>query len=461
MTNVVPSALSKAPSAPQPPTESTTSAFWERLLVAVIVLAWSATFVADFRTALGLLMAIGFGLAAIGLRYPRFGLLGVGMLCTLNEMAAPLLLNAGGVWRWNAVNYWLLLVALVFSPRLLRLGRWQSRTLLAFTLLLGSELFVSPDVESGLQAVFAIVAAFGLLIYFRRVGHDVEAWYWLGVVSGVLAAGAGAAFLLQQGWLPDVNANVWSRVPLTGMLAICLAFVATVRAPRHGLALALLAVVNGLWVFLSGSRGNMLVAVVCLVFLLAMMPPRRALLFTIVAALISLLVVSQFTMLEEKAVGRLRLLADPSKSLRTRVSGRADLALGAWYMFRDHPFGVGTGGFSTTWTDLGPREGMTGFHRFRWTAAHSGWMKVLAENGFPGIALLSVYVLSFAASGWRTRTLELRWLGSAVTAVLAVAWVSADFQSKAFWLFAAGGTELLERHAIWSARRLGRSVARG
>src|SRR6266566_239233 len=241
----------------------------EQLLVAVIALVWLTTLFVDFRVALTLLMATGFSVAAIGLRYPRFGLLGIGMLCTLNEIAAPLLLS-GGLWRWNSLSYWLLLVALLFMPYL-RLRQLQSQVLLAFVLLVGLEILLSPDPQNGVEHVFGILAVFGLLVYFSRGAVDLKSWYWLGVVNGVLAGGGSAALLLQRDRLPYVNPNVWSYLPATAILSICLAFFTTRGAPRRWFWLAVLAAINAVWVFLSGSRGSLLVVVVCLAFLIAMM----------------------------------------------------------------------------------------------------------------------------------------------------------------------------------------------
>ena len=85
-------------------------------------------------------------------------------------------------------------------------------------------------------------------------------------------------------------------------------------------------------------------------------------------------------------------------------------------------------------------------------AAHSGWIKVLAENGVPGILLLGAYVLSFTVSGWRARNPELLRLGLMVSAVLTVAWLSTEFQNKALWLLAAGATVLLEHNPASRAR---------
>src|SRR2546423_126321 len=183
------------------------------LLVAAIALAWSATLLLDFRVALTLLWVLGLGAAIVGLRYPRVGLLGIGMLCTLHGFAAPLLLQ-GGLWRWNTVNYLLVFVALLFWPYLLRVGRSPGGVLLAFVLLLGLEILLGPDPAAGIQIVLSVVAVFGLLVYFQRVASDAAAWSWLAVVTAVLAAGGGAAFLLRQGTLPAVNPNAWSYVPL-------------------------------------------------------------------------------------------------------------------------------------------------------------------------------------------------------------------------------------------------------
>ena len=119
--------------------------------------------------------------------------------------------------------------------------------------------------------------------------------------------------------------------------------------------------------------------------------------------------------------------------------------LGGWYIFTEHPWvGVGTGGFSDASIGLPLYEGATTF-RPEGRAAHAGWIKVLAENGLPGGALLLAYVVSFTLSGWRTRDRELRRLGVLTTAVLGLAFVTTEFQGKGLWLLAAGTTVLLQR----------------
>jgi O-antigen ligase len=119
--------------------------------------------------------------------------------------------------------------------------------------------------------------------------------------------------------------------------------------------------------------------------------------------------------------------------------------LRGWYIFSEHPwFGVGTGGFVQAELNL-PTHIAVAKSRFERKAAHAGWIKMLAENGIPGGALLLGYVLSFAAVGWRTRDRELRRLGVLTTTVLGLAFVSTEFQSKGLWFLAAGSTVLLQR----------------
>ena len=103
-----------------------------------------------------------------------------------------------------------------------------------------------------------VVAFFGLLFVFARVADDPECWDWIGLVGGTLGAGAGLAYVVNVGHLRYTNPNVAVFVPLTGMMAVCLAFGAGTRAPRRQPLLGGLAIVNLLWAFLSTSRGGLL-----------------------------------------------------------------------------------------------------------------------------------------------------------------------------------------------------------
>jgi O-antigen ligase len=268
----------------------------------------------------------------------------------------------------------------------------------------------------------------------------------MAVVNGVTAAAGGLLFFVggdSLGPALEINPNAWAYFPLTALFSICLAASASPRTGR--LVLALLAVVNFAWVFLTGSRGSLVLAGVCMAFLavrLAGAAPRIA--FFAAAALCALLLSGAFGQRESYALSRIGKLLDPEESLTERTSGRSDLARAAWRMFLDRPMlGMGTGGFASRWSRLQDGSGISSFGYGREMQAHSAWMKTLAENGLPGFLLLAAFVLSFAVSGWKNRARGLLAPGLLVSAVLALALVSTEFQSKGLWLLCAGGVTLL------------------
>jgi len=157
--------------------------------------------------------------------------------------------------------------------------------------------------------------------------------------------------------------------------------------------------------------------------------------------------------LRESALHRVDKLLDSKYSLAQRTSGRSDLVLGAWEIFREHPLGVGTGGFAVAWSELGRHAGVSGFGRWEEKQAHSGWAKTLAENGVLGLVLLMAYVGSFVAIGLRLGTRYALGLGALVTVVLGAAFISTEFQGKGLWLLAAGATSLLQRQRPRRQRR--------
>lgn len=430
-------------------------AFWGvgYLILCLLAAVVAITRVLDFRAVLTALNLVAFVGAVVGLRDPAVGLLGITMLCTLDSLVGPLLLQ-GGLWRWNTLNYWLLVVMFLWSPFLMRVGGLNSRLLQALVLLLGLEVMLSGDVPRGIQDTLDIVTSFGLLIYLTRAGVTRETWFWVALVNGVLATGASAGFLAQFATLPYVNPNNWSHVPLTAIVVICLAFPLLEWKPHQQVILGVLAVINAAWVFLSTSRGSLMIGTICLAFLVLLAPNlRRSAVYVAIGGLTCLALLSQFSSFETTTMKRVQLLFDPHQSARNRTSGRFDLALGGWYIFQESPMGVGTGGFAGAWAGLGRREGLSMFHRGQATPAHSGWVKVLAENGLPGILLLVGYVLSFGIVGWRTHVRRLRLLGLLVTAVLGLALFPVELSHKDLLLLAQGAAFFLH-HGLGESRRM-------
>ena len=354
------------------------------------------------------------------------------------------LIFTGGLLRWNTVNYLLLLVALLWLPLFWRRRDGSLRLIEACAVLLALELIISPDWRQGTQDLAGLCAVFGLVVYLGRRRFSRADWYWLGVVCGTLAAAGGVVFFLQRASLPVINANAWAFFPLTGLFAVCIALPCSLDRRRGPLVLTSLAGVLMVWVFLSGSRGSMLVASVCGVYvvLAAHGIGRRATLLAI-AALTLLATTTQFTDLQRQSLERVRILFDSQAKLVDRTSHRSELLLGGWYIFLDNPLGVGTGGFTAVWRDMDRRDGIPAADRYRDKAVHAGWVKMLAENGLPGFALLAAFVMSFAVRGLRRPYRSMQALGLLTTAVLALELISTEYQSKGLWFMAAATMAML------------------
>jgi len=212
----------------------------------------------------------------------------------------------------------------------------------------------------------------------------------------------------------------------------------------------MLAAANYALVFLSASRGTLLTATACGLFLLVQAHRvRGGWLVALTAVLVAVALTSQFTDLQAHAVNRIRLLLNPQQSLVNRTSGRSDLLVSGWNIFLDHPLGVGTGGFAVSRVDLNLARGqLSGWRSQEKKDAHTGWIKVLAENGLPGIALMGAYVLSFAVTGWRSRNRDLFLLGLLVTWAFSLGFISTEYQSKGLWFLAAAVTVLLNPGSV-------------
>ena len=416
------------------------AAFWTRATLVATLVLWAGGAMLGFERALAAVTAVGFAAAVAGLARPSLGLIGIGILCVTDGFARSILAG-GSIYRWNTFNYWLLIVIVVNVPGLLRVRDVHSRLLAAFVALLALGIVWSPLPSEGMETTLSAATAFGLLIYALKAGRCRGAWLGLALVAGANAAAASLVFLLQRDRFPTVNPNVWVFCPLTGIFAIAIGFPAA-RRMRTQVLLALLATVDMVWVFLTGSRGSIALAALALFYLLFSM---RGMLPRIAAVAAGVLIVSfvtaRFTGLDAYTLHRLDKVVDTEEGLRERTSGRSDLVLGAWYMFLDHPLGVGTGGFAPSWSKLGIRKGMTDYAYGAAKEAHAAWAKTLAENGLLGLSLLAAYVGSFAAAALRRSAV--RRLALLTAAILFAAFFSTEFAGKGLWLLASSTTAFL------------------
>jgi hypothetical protein len=406
---------------------------------------------------LAVMAIMGFVCAVIGLVRPAIGLIGISLLCTLDPIMRHFLLDAGVQYlRFNTLNYWLLIVMLCHQRVLRRLRDMHSRLIVGFVAFLMLELVFSERVSRGAQHVLGILTLFGLLVYFVRAAASRRAWYWQGVSSGTAGAMGGLLYLAQFEDIPKLNHNVYALFPETAIFAVCLA-IGFAADKREEFVLVGLAAINLVWVFLSGSRGGMLIGAVGLVFLLtAVRGSGKKMLYIASAVAVAMMLSGWFADRQNAAVMRFEKLWSPDETSDGRTSGRTSLALGGWYIFLNHPLGVGTGGSELAWAKLGYVEGVSSLKAGEEFSLHSGWVKVLAENGLPGILFFIAVVASFAVVGWRSGDPFLRLLGCSVTLTLAIAFLSTEFQGKAFWFLAAGALTLLNRRAMLMALTGGR-----
>ena len=181
------------------------------------------------------------------------------------------------------------------------------------------------------------------------------------------------------------------------------------------------------------------------------------------AAVVAIMAIGIFGGLERRSAERLTKLFDSAETLTSRTSGRWDLALGGWHIFLEHPLGVGTGAFASAWATLRDQRGISAFQGTS-KEAHSAWVKILVENGVPGILLFGAFILSFAVLGWKRRSSGLFLPGLLVTFALSVAFVADEFQGKGLW-FLAGAVLLLLRGApfqqqgVLATQRVGSRLA--
>ena len=425
---------------------------WAVLLSVLAVATLATVPVVGMRAALAALATMGLVGAVAGLARPALGLFSITVLCTIDAMTRVFLLGAGGLLRWNSLNYLLAGVAVLGLPFLLRFRTAPLRFLEALALLLAFGVLVSPDRTTGMQDALAMSAVFGLIVYAARASQYPGIWYWLGHVAGITGAAAGVAFFAYASQLPRIDHNAWAQSSLTALFATVLALLEAYRERRPLALLAVLAAVNTACVFLSGSRGTTITALVAIAVAMLSAPgPGRRIVLMVAMSLAALGTAAVFTEYRTAAVARTRAMTDGERSMANRTSHRWSLMVGGLYLFQRNPVsGVGTGGFVPAWrVAADDRELAARIPDFRYVArgrdAHAGWVKIAVENGLPGLLLLVATLWSFLVVGGRAGRPE---VGRLVALSLAVLLVSTEYRTKSGWFLCACGLAVMHRERI-------------
>jgi hypothetical protein len=416
-------------------------------MVALVVLLLAAG-LRSFNIAVTALTLLGLVALFAGYSRPHLGLIGAGILCTVDSLTRNFLLT-GDLLRWNSFNYLLLLVSGSRSSGSCTGATRRSDCSRRCSCSSPSEC-PHRGPHGGAQHILNAAAFFGIMVIVERAGRSDQAWVSMGIVCATAGAFGGLIFYIDDTVQRSINPNSFAYFPLTALLTAIFAI------GRHNIGrftrvtLLLLAAVNAGWIFLSGSRGTSLVAIVGLLYGLSR--ARRPLTaFVLAGAMLAAgsLVVDLFGAQAERSTQRISKLLDTRYSLAGRTSGRWDIARAGWYIFLDHPVnGVGTGAFSINWKRL---TGVSGLSMYGWgreVQAHSGWVKVIAENGAPGALLLAAFVLSFAWCGFRGGGRGVWPLGLLTTVTFTVALLATEFQPKGLWFLAAGTGLVLRRAPV-------------
>lgn len=411
---------------------------WGRFFLILIVFAWVIGFVAGFQVALTILTGIGFIAAVIGLRSPVIGLFGIGMLSVLDEVNRRFLFGGGGgLLRWNTLNYWLLFIAIIYFQFIIGLSDLQSRILRVFIALLSLGILVSPNISEGVQDVFSTVVSFSLVVYFVRAIREEESLYWLGIVNGVLGVVGGLVFYLQIDILPYIDPNVWAYLPLTALFSLSLAFHEGHITNRNTKIILFMSVINFGWIFLSGSRGNMLSGIVCLIYLFTKIQGLTwRFVVVVVSVILGFWLTISFAEQQTYVLERFERTFNLDYSLSRRTSTRALIFQAGWDLFLEHPLGVGTGGFKTISSEAEILRGES-------KSPHSAWVKTITENGVLGIITLTAFTVSFAIVGWQKQEQGLLSLGLFISTSLVLTLVSKVFGGVGLWFFVAWGMVIL------------------
>jgi hypothetical protein len=427
---------------------------WGRTVVILILFAGLASMRAGILAGMRFLVLLGFLLAVAGLRRPVLGMLGVGILCTLDSFARVYFFR-GGFWRWNTFNYWLLIFLLLHLRTLLSQRDVHTRLALALWIVMALGLLVSPDIPNGLYSLLNFTSLFGLQVYCLRGARRDHALYWVAVVSGVLGVVTSVLFYTQAARLPYMNKNAWASTPLTPVLLASFVLLRGTTDRRGAAVLSCLSGCNLVLVFLSASRGAFAVACGALLITLSSVRGLKGRLkLLLLCLLVCVPFLSLFPNLKDYATRNIQKVWDPHRSLSSRTSGRWDLAVHGIYLARKYPLGVGTGGYAVTRANVLPEYDpddpspiWTGsdFMAGRPMQAHSGWIKVLVENGVVGFGLLLAYTLSFAFVGLRHRRQGALPLGILGTLIPTIGLLPSEFAGKWLWLTLAVVTAEMDR----------------
>lgn len=406
--------------------------FLSLFCIAAFMVGTLIGFRGGFQAVVALLAAAAFVAVLLLPRNAGVGLLGVAMLCAIDPALRVTLFIPLGLPH-NTLNYLLLLATAWALPALATRLDTRLRILLAFVCVLGIQVTISPETQLGLHATFEVAIGFALVGCFMRAGVSDETLWWTAIVAATASATCIGSFYYLRPVL-FINPNALVHVPLAGIAAMALAV--TRVAPRRWGLVSLLVTVNLALAFITASRGGFLTALPLTLYILMRTPGFRwkgysLTIVTVAFLLVPLMSGAQFS----RTAAKWGRFVNPELTTEQATSSRGSIAKFGWDTFKRNPMGIGTGAFQHANAETAlTTKGL---------AAHSGWIKTMAENGVVGLGLLVSFVAAFAFGRPHSPDVS-RALGPLVAFTMSVLLITTEFQSKALWLFVGGAIVLLQ-----------------
>lgn len=407
----------------------------------------------SFSLFVTLTSSIMFLLLIYGLLNPLVGFFAISILFALDPIVRVYLLD-GGLLRWNTLNYWLIFYSVVNLQLLLKNLSRQITTGIAFFFILVFQLSYSENLIEGSQHILGFSSFFGIYIYFlsvRKYNISVLLFYAI-ILAGLSTLLAGLIFFYQNGFaafdisiyfkqgltldeVDLINANAFAAMLTSAVMIAALSINFITNKTNRKLVLFLVWANTGLILF-SGSRGALLVALFSIYFIISKEKKIFNLILLIIAAYLALLLsVPLFKKSDNLIAKKIVILFDKNASEANKTSGRSDIAKVGFEIFKDNPMGVGTGNFTSTFAKYSTKVDFEISSRLEQSriSAHSGLIKILAENGVVGILIFSTFILSF----FTNKKSPLHTQGLYTIIIVFVTFLSSEFQNKPLWMVCA------------------------
>ncbi|MCB0689389.1 MAG: O-antigen ligase family protein [Saprospiraceae bacterium] len=413
-----------------------------------IILSFFIGLATSFGIGLLTLVVISFILAIRNYNQPR-------MLTYILIMVAvdPVMrtyLMGGVLFRYHSFDYLLLSLVLI---NFLYGGRVHLKPIRIYMFLLLwmiIGLLISKDIVLG---GLSIVGYLGFLAFYLILWHAVDSPGFGDILHDGLRYGILASLLFSMLFFLSfgievfrqdlfdefggdyINPNSFSYMPLAGIVFSTLLVKLFGHSARKQLIIQL--ILFGI-IGLSGSRGSFIVGGLAIFFSLSGAIRTTRLVFVRIIAYFILSFSA--TLLKTSGVYTLERLStffQEEKDLSTASSGRSEIAFIGFQMFKSRPLvGLGTGSFRETFAELTASYQYFGSDFLRKKqgdriAAHSAYVKVMAENGLIGLILLTGFLLSI----YKARTKDNFHI--IAFSILVISLLSTEFNAKVPWFICA------------------------